>query len=208
MAQYNYQESMLPSAGGSIMAMRGGGVPDGFNPDVSLIQLPPSANHITIVDMKGGNEILPMAAAATVVSTVPVTATTAEATAEATTKTTTATTTKTTASAAASETDTTTPKEPIRFILFDTEFKDFSTASNESSKKILALLGNITGDSEEKILQQIYNGVIKLREPTVLTAYPHFKRLLTNMGLTYAKENPIRPEETDIKLDFPNENEV
>ena len=32
MEHYNANASMLPNAGGSIEPMRGGGVPDGFNP--------------------------------------------------------------------------------------------------------------------------------------------------------------------------------
>jgi hypothetical protein len=105
------------------------------------------------------------------------------------------------------------PGKPIRFILFGEEFNDFSTASNESSKKILTLLGEIKED-KQAVLQQIYDGIIHLRKPDVLTTYPLFKRLLANMGLTYAKqknelkEEIIRPELTEIQLAFPNDTDV
>lgn len=176
--EQNASLSLLPSAGGHIMAMRGGGVPMGFDPNASVIQLPPSANHVPIVDMKGGDET--MAAAATVV-TAPITL---------------------------PNTAVNTPKvlKPIQFILFDEEFNDFSTASNESSKKILALLGEIKED-KQAVLQQIYDGIVNLRTSD-LTTYPHFKRLLINMGLTYAKqknklkEEIVRPELTEIRFDF------
>ena len=63
--EQNANISLLPSAGGNIMAMRGGGAPVGYNPDVSV--LPATSNSVPIVDMKGGDDTLPMAAAATVV---------------------------------------------------------------------------------------------------------------------------------------------
>jgi hypothetical protein len=194
MEHYNANASMLPNAGGSIEPMRGGGVPDGFNPDASVIQLPPSANSIPIVDMKGGDETMPMAAAATAtVTSAPLTP--AKAVADPLTKT-------------AVDASGATPEKAIRFILFDIEFKDFSTEENASSKPILDLLGTITGNKKDA-LQQIYNGIVNLRKDTnVLGTYPHLKRLLIRMGINYAKEkkelteDPNDLEKTDIKLAF------
>ena len=192
--EQNASLSLLPSAGGHIMAMRGGGAPMGYDPSVSVIPLPPAANSIPIVDMKGGNETLPMAAAATVISA-PVTAIGVDA-----------------SGATPSTLEVKPSGKPIRFILFGEEFNNFSTASTESSTKILALLGEIKGD-KQAALQQIYDGIIHLRKSD-LTTYPQFKRLLTNMGLIYAKqknelkEEIIRPELTEIKLDFPNDTDV
>jgi hypothetical protein len=164
MEHYNANASMLPNAGGSIEPMRGGGAPVGYNPDVSVIQLPPTANSIPIVDMKGGDETLPMAAAATVV---------------------------TAATGSSAESSSKTVKLPtakpsgkaIRFILFDEEFDEFSTTPNEANKPILALLSGMTSAEQQTALQEIYDGIINLRKDTnVLVTYPHFKRLLIRMG--------------------------
>jgi hypothetical protein len=190
MEHYNANASMLPNAGGSIEPMRGGGAPVGYNPDVSI--LPATSNSIPIVDMKGGDETLPMAAAATVTVTAdPFTP--AKAVVDPLTKMT------VDASGAI-------PGKTIRFILFDTEFKDFSTEENESSQKILALLGTITGNKKDA-LQQIYDGIENLRTID-LDKFLYLKRLLLRMGLDYAKEkgelkeDPLDPEQTDIKLAF------
>jgi hypothetical protein len=188
MEHYNANASMLPNAGGSIEPMRGGGAPVGYNPDVSVIQLPPTANSIPIVDMKGGDETLPMAAAATVV---------------------------TAATGSSAESSSKTVKLPtakpsgkaIRFILFDEEFDEFSTTPNEANKPILALLSGMTSAEQQTALQEIYDGIINLRKDTnVLVTYPHFKRLLIRMGINYAKkqnelkEDPNDLEKIDIKL--------
>ena len=218
MAHYNYQESMLPSAGGNIMAMRGGGVPMGYDPSASV--LPATSNSIPIVDMKGGDETLPMAAAATVVSapviTVPVTEETV--TEEATAKKSNAPITANSDTSSPKTTPNTPPKleakppgKPIRFILFGEEFNAFSP--DAANSPILALLGNLNDTDKPAALQQIYDGIVNLRTSD-LTTYPQFKRLLTNMGLTYAKqknelkEEIVRPEMTEIKLVFPNNKEV
>jgi len=189
MDHYNPNASMLPNAGGNIMAMRGGGVPAGYNPDASVIPLPPTANSIPIVDMKGGDETLPMSAAATTVSA-PLTP------------------------SAPSVVEAKPPGKPIRFILFGKEFNSFSTTPTVSSQSVLALLGEIKPEEKQTALQNIYDGIINLRKSDVLTTYPHFKRLLTRMGLNYAKDqNELKEEitnvdQTEIKLAFPNDKEV
>lgn len=190
MDQYNPNASMLPPAGGDIMAMRGGAVPVGFDPNVSVIQLPPTANHIPIVDMKGGDETLPIAAAATVVSA-PVSI------------------------IPPPEAATVKPSgKPIRFILFGKEFNSFSTISDASSQSVLTLLGEIKLEEKQTILQGIYDGIVHLRKEDVLTTYPPFKRLLIHMAIDYAKkqnelkEDIINVDQSEIKLAFPNDKEV
>jgi len=180
MDQYNPNASMLPNVGGSIMAMRGGGAPEGYNPDVSVIQLTPTANHVPIVDMKGGDDTLPMAAAATIVL--------APGVAGPATK---------------------TPEKPIQIILFGKTFNAFSTTVDAASQPILTLLGTLSDAEKSAALHEIYDGIVNLRTIT-LEKYPHLKRLLIRMGIDYAKEKkelteePIHLEKTEIKLAFSN----
>lgn len=179
---------MLPNVGGSIMAMRGGGAPEGYNPDVSVIQLTPTANHVPIVDMKGGDDTLPMAAAATVVL--------APGVAGPATKTLTIPIVKT-------------PGEPIQIILFGKTFHAFSTTVDAASQPILDLLGTLSDTEKSAALHEIYDGIVNLRTIT-LEKSPHLKRLFIRMGIDYAKEKkelmeePIHLEQTEIKLAFPN----
>ena len=188
--EHNASLSLLPPAGGNIMAMRGGAVmqggnvPVGYNQDASLIQLPPTANHIPIVDMKGGDETLPMAAAATV------------------------------ALAPAAEGDKkialkskAVSKKAIRFILFDEEFNAFSP--DTVNHPILNRLDKLNPANSQVAQQQIYDGILNLSRSTVLTDYPQFKQLLINMAIEYAKkkenlEDIERPELTEIALAFPS----
>jgi hypothetical protein len=189
MDQYNPNASMLPNVGGSIMAMRGGGVPVGYNPDASVIPLPPTANSIPIVDMKGGDETLPMAAAATVVS--------APGMADPSTKILTTPIVKT-------------PGKPIQMILFDNKFDAFSTEVNAASQPILDLLGNLNDAEKSAALQEIYDGIVNLRT-IKLEDFPHLKRLFIRMGIDYAKQHTTLKEDidhldqTEIKLAFSND---
>jgi TPR repeat protein len=193
--EQNANISLLPSAGGHIMAMRGGGVPAGFDPNASVIQLTPNANHVPIVDMKGGDETLPMAAAATVVSAPGVVGP--------------ATKTPMTPPKEQPKEPVKTPGKPIQIILFGKTFNAFSTEVNTASQPILALLGDLTDAEKSAALQKIYDGIVNLRTIT-LDASPHLKRLFIRMGIDYAKEKkelteePIHLEQTDIKLAFPN----
>lgn len=170
------------------MAMRGGGVPDGFDPNASVIQLTPTANHVPIVDMKGGDDTLPMAAAATVVLAPGVVGPS----------------TKTLMIPIVK-----TPGKPIQIILFGKTFNAFSTKVDAASQPILALLGALNDADKSAALQEIYDGIVNLRTIT-LDKSPHLKRLLIRMGIDYAKEKkelteePIHLEQTDIKLAFPN----
>jgi hypothetical protein len=184
--EQNANISLLPSAGGNIMAMRGGGAPVGYNPDVSV--LPVTSNSVPIVDMKGGDETLPMAAAATVVSA---------------------------PGAVGSATKTLmipivkTPGKPIQIILFGKTFNAFSTEVNAESQPILDLLGGLEDAEKSAALQEIYDGIVNLRTITLKKSH-HLKRLLIRMGIDYAKEKkelmeePIHLEQTEIKLAFPN----
>jgi len=189
MDQYNPNASILPNVGGSIMAMRGGGVPVGYNPDASVIPLPPTANSIPIVDMKGGDETLPMAAAATVVSTPGM--------ADPSTK-------------ILTTPIVTTPGKPIQIILFDKKFDAFSTEVNAASQPILALLGNLNDAEKSAALQEIYGGIVNLRT-IKLEDFPHLKRLFIRMGIDYAKQHTTLKEDidhldqTEIKLAFSND---
>ena len=170
------------------MAMRGGGVPDGFDPNASVIQLTPTANHVPIVDMKGGDDTLPMAAAATVVLAPGVVGPS----------------TKTLMIPIVK-----TPGKPIQIILFGKTFDAFSTTVDAASQPILAPLGDLTNAEKSDALHEIYDGIVNLRTIT-LDKYPYLKRLLIRMGIDYAKEKkelmeePIHLEQTEIKLAFPN----
>ena len=184
--EQNANISLLPSAGGNIMAMRGGGAPVGYNPDVSV--LPATSNSVPIVDMKGGDDTLPMAAAATVVLAPGVVGPS--------TKTLTIPIVKT-------------PGKPIQIILFGKTFNAFSTEVNAESQPILDLLGGLEDAEKSAALQEIYDGIVNLRTITLKKSH-HLKRLLIRMGIDYAKEKkelmeePIHLEQTEIKLAFPN----
>jgi hypothetical protein len=185
--EQNANISLLPSAGGNIMAMRGGGAPVGYNPDVSV--LPATSNSVPIVDMKGGDDtsidpIMPIGAAAYV------------------------TTTGTTLSTNPSKKeDDSPPEKTIRFILFDKTFENFSIEQNEASQKILDLLGSLNDAEKSAALQEIYNGIENLRT-IKLNDSPYLKRIFIRMGLNYAKEKgelkeePLHPEQTGITLAF------